>query len=178
MTEQAFDEGEMVPRSDELPSELLTGAQQYFAELHRLPPLSPEEYQLQAQRIRQYRQGLLDAQTGTAAEHRMLEAHLLQVACAAVPYARTSTRLEVLDLIQEANLAMLHAFQAYPFDEQGQFGKYLHKKVHWTLVNALYDFNFIRVPSRSLRNAQEKGQAEALEHMQPISLEQERARRG
>ena len=177
MTAQAYSKGKTIDLSSAPPDILLTDAQQYFSELHRIPPLSREEYQLCASQIRQYRQGLLDEQTGNAAKERMLHAHLLQVASLAATYAGAARKLDMLDLIQEGNLALLHVFAAYPFDEHGQFGKYLHKKIRWTLINVLHDGDqTIRIPARSLRSAQDKGQADALYQMQPLSLEQERAK--
>jgi RNA polymerase sigma factor (sigma-70 family) len=152
---------------------VLTNEQQYFSEVRRLPPLSDEEYADLAQQIRLYRKGEIDPQEGQRATERMLTGHLRAVARMAWKWTvLTATRLDYLDLIQTGNMALMKVMQDYPFEEEGQLGKCLHKRVAWAIVDAIYETaNAIRIPAASFRTAHKEGRAHQLP-MQPLSLDQ------
>ncbi len=144
---------------------LLTDEQQYLSEVRRLPPLSDEEYAHLAQQIRLHRIGAIDPQEGQYAAERMITGHLQLVSQIAKRlHVRTMTHLDALDLIQIGNLTLVKAMQDYPFEqEEGTLGRALHKRVAWTIINAIHDTaNTIRIPSRSLRRAQQEGRADTL----------------
>ncbi len=152
---------------------LLTDEQQYLSEVRRLPPLSDEEYAHLAQQIRLHRRGEIDLQEGQRATERMLTGHLHAVTRLAWKWTvLTAPRLDYLDLIQTGNMALVTAMQDYPFEEEGQLGKCLHKRVAWAIVDAIYETgNAIRIPAASFRAAHKEGRAHQLP-MQPVSLDQ------
>ncbi len=157
-----------------VPSEVLPDLEQYFADIRQASsPLSEEEYHALAACIRLYRTGALDAQQGEDALRRMFHGHLRVVVRLAFKWKTlTSAALDVLDLIQEGNLALLSAIEEYPFEEEGYLTRYLPKRVAWAIVNAIYDkANTIRIPSASQRQAKRKGK-DAMLPMQPHSLDQ------
>jgi len=162
-----------IPETRPLSSELLSDFQQYLSEVSN-PAfcLSDEDYQELAERVRLSRRGLLDPQQGQDALLRLFHGHLRNVVRLASKWKTlTNAALDLLDLIQEGNIALFTTIQEYPFDEQWELGSYLHKRVAWAIVDAIYQKReAIRIPATSQRYAEQKGGASLLPS-QPCSLE-------
>ena len=87
----------------------------YRADLRRIAPLTREEEALLVGQLRLARQGLLPAQLTRQARQRLVEGNQPLVVYLARRYHASFRRLDLEDLIQEGNLALLQATERCPY---------------------------------------------------------------
>lgn len=87
----------------------------YRADLDQIPRLTREEETVLVERLRRARERALPPEVVKAAKHRLIEGNQRLVLFLARKHARTFTRLELEDLVQEGNLALLEATERCRF---------------------------------------------------------------
>jgi RNA polymerase sigma factor (sigma-70 family) len=87
----------------------------YRADLRRIAPLTREEEALLVGQLRLARQGLLPAQLARQARQRLVEGNQSLVVFLARKYHASFRRLDLEDLIQEGNLALVQATERCPY---------------------------------------------------------------
>ncbi len=87
----------------------------YRADLRRIAPLTREEEALLVGQLRLARQGLLPAQLARQARQRLVEGNQSLVIYLARKYHASFRRLDLEDLIQEGNLALVQATERCPY---------------------------------------------------------------
>jgi len=87
----------------------------YRADLRRIAPLTREEESLLVGQLRLARQGLLPAQLARRARQRLVEGNQPLVVYLARKYHASFRRLDLEDLIQEGNLALVQATERCPY---------------------------------------------------------------
>ncbi len=112
---------------------------QYCSEIKQFPRLAgEEEMRALATRIVVAQEQRLPSEQAILAKHRLVEAHLGLVLSLAYHYAPWFDRLELMDLIQEGNLALLSAADRCDYTNPTKhFTPYAEVYVRRVLVNAV-----------------------------------------
>jgi RNA polymerase sigma factor (sigma-70 family) len=139
---------------------------QYRHEVDQIPLLSAEETAALGQRILLANQGQISQEEGLAARNALIHGHLHLVLTLTQSYPSSYRN----DLIQEGNIGLLHALEAYSF-ESGDFAAYATIAIRHAIADGMESVMPIRVPRSSLRAAKKHGTADRLYTIQPTSLE-------
>jgi RNA polymerase sigma factor (sigma-70 family) len=138
-------------------------AQYRYEVLTQCPRLSDEQYQQEARRIRLARAGLLCSQDGEDAKQRVVQGYLWLVRALAYRWAsRTNSGIDVLDLIQAGNIALIVAVDQFSHeDRQREYAghalvKYLCKRIVGAIIQTIYETGFsMRLPLKKDLQEQE-----------------------
>jgi len=139
---------------------------QYRHEVDQILLLSVEETAALGQRILLANQGQISQEEGLTARNALIHGHLHLVLTLTQSYPSSYRS----DLIQEGNIGLLQAVEAYSF-ESGDFAAYATVAIRHAIADAMESVMPIRVPRSSLRAAKKHGTADRLYTMQPTSLE-------
>ncbi|HYU75706.1 MAG TPA: sigma-70 family RNA polymerase sigma factor [Ktedonobacteraceae bacterium] len=140
---------------------------QYSYEVDQLPRLNAEEVAALGQRILQANEGQMSWAEGMTARDALVQGHLYLVLTLAQRYPWDLRD----DLVQEGNIGLMEAVEYYDFPEGGDFIAYATVAIRHAIANAMAYVLPIRIPRTSLRVAKQRGTADKLYAMQPISLE-------
>jgi len=150
---------------------------QYCSEIKQLPRLAgEEEMRSLATCIVAAQEQRLPSEQAILAKHRLVEAHLGLVLSLAYHYAPWFDRLELMDLIQEGNVALLAAADRCDYrDPSKHFTPYAEAYVRKVLVNAVGKDDLIQVNSNQFwyLYKHKREALQALRAIQPCSLDQE-----
>ncbi len=94
----------------------------YRADLDTIPPLTREEERELVHQLRLAREQALPAHLVTQARHRLVEGNQRLILFLARQHSRRFTRLDLEDLIQEGNLALLEAAEQCPYSGEAFSG--------------------------------------------------------
>jgi hypothetical protein len=148
--------------------------------LTQCPRLPDEQYPEEARRIRLARAGVLTPEEGEAAKLRVVQGYLWLVRALAYRWARrTNFCVDILDLIQVGNVALIVGVEAFSYEGEYEYPamalvKYLCKRIAGEMVRAIYDMGFsmclpekrklqeeqwdtLRQPARGLDDCNEMG---------------------
>jgi RNA polymerase primary sigma factor len=142
--------------------------QQYCREVESLPQLSEEEALALVQQVRAARSQEDRSQEDREARSALLEGSLSLVLSIAPHYV--SRRVELLDLVQEGNLALLNAIDTCT-DIKQSFTAYASNVIRHAICAAMDGALPIRVPRSTLQKARKQNAADGYYEMQPLSLD-------
>ena len=149
---------------------------QYCREIKCFPRLAgDQEMRSLGTRIVAAQEQRLPAEQALLAKHRLVEAHLGLVLSLAYHYAPWFDRLDLMDLIQEGNLALLTAANRCDYrDPSKHFTPYATAYVREVLINTVGKDDLIQVNVNQFwRLYKHKREAlQAIRAMQPCSLDQ------
>jgi len=146
-------------------------AQYRYELLTQCPRLSDEQYKQEAERIRLGRCGRLSDEEERAAKVRIVQGYLQFVRNLACRWAwRTCTTIDLLDLIQAGNLALLTTIDQFSFegneDAPGHsLVKYLSKSITGAILHTIYATGFsMHLPKKgeTIQSLKDQGQWETL----------------
>jgi RNA polymerase sigma factor (sigma-70 family) len=153
-----------VPSYDEL--------QPYFADLSTLPPLSDQEEATLLSRLCLAQQGWLSPEQACAARRRLIELCLRRVIRIAREQQPFFHRHALADLIQEGNLAVLHAVEDFDFtDPQGNFFAYVTVCIRNAITRALPRDGLLSIQRWEFWRLARQGRLKEFERSQPLSLD-------
>ena len=139
----------------------------FYADLHRLPRLTPEE-----QRAMLASTPPMASHLDRAARNRLVEGHLGLATHIAIRECPSSHyRSWFPDVLSEVFLALIQTADRYNVRTGGDVTVYLGANAAWAVKRALVNGQFIRVPHNALSRARAKGTEAALYDLQPESLD-------
>ena len=145
----------------------------YLVEVETIAPLTLEEEQRLGEQIRLAQRGLLPREVEAQAKERLITGSLHRVVILAKSVRATHPgyRVQLLDLIQEGNVALIRAVSRYEHIAPGKFCMYASRAIRAELLDTLSLAWPIRLPPTSLKQARQRGLMDALCAMQPLSLD-------
>ncbi|MDQ2718004.1 MAG: sigma-70 family RNA polymerase sigma factor, partial [Chloroflexota bacterium] len=142
--------------------------QQYRHEVEALPRISEEEALALVQQVLRARSEDLFLKADREARNRLIEESLHLVLAIAPHYA--SSRLDLLDIIQEGNLGLLNAVNNCTGIQQN-FTAYVSNAIRYAICAAMDGALPIRIPRSTLQKARKQHTADEFYEMQPLSLD-------
>lgn len=144
------------------------GLQQYRREVEALPTIGEEEALVLIEQVSRARASGSFSPEAAHARNRLIEGSLHLVLAIAPRYA--SGRVDVLDLVQEGNLALLSAIDAAPVITSS-YTAYISNVIRYAICAAMDGALPIRIPRSTLQKARKQQTADDLYEMQPLSLD-------
>lgn len=150
--------------------EQATIIQQYLAEMARFPHLSDTEVCQLSQRIAQAK-ACHDRQAEASARQRLIEGLLSEVLPTAYRYAPRMRHLDLLDLIQEGNSALVRASHRFDFSNTTRpFGSYALAFIRGSIKHTLHLDRGIALSNSTFYKHRAAGTLDPILTMTPLSL--------